>query len=822
MVEENQNNQRRLPACERCRTRKTKCDSQLPSCSNCVKAGTECMNKDKVLGKAVTRGYVWSLEEHIRAFEGEQSIFEEQKDNRERVHKRTRLSSNQNRSKDQSILPISSRSPSPSQIQRHSSLTSSETDLSPHSLNEDNEDSVRDTMDTLFATTFNGGDATRVSDNLDSEIRQYSSSSFRQSAREINIEKENMANAKLGRDFLKQGRRNNSRNRITDITAYDYNILTQLAKRYFTWMNSAHPVLHECMFHFQLERCRKKPKEASLVDHFQVHMVIAISLASIRRPHLSISEIGRIAHDFWKSATELRVRVLLGYGIEKLQNILLLLQYTLLVPKAGNLWQLSGSAMRFATEMGLYAEPNPSQEFDPLSLDLRRRIFWTCYCIDRILSTVMGRPIGIPDSWISAKCPVLVEDMLVTVRGILPGPRCYLKVAQIQQIRIYRLQSEIHQRLYAPANQEKLPHKDMTNWSWQMYDQLRLWRSSFCLPTPLITKEWTELEFHIAVVLLFRPSPNRPKLSNEALHVAFHSAGEVMKLVKTMHRELSAVFSWLTVQNLFMCGLTFVSSLKELAERRNSHQLCISFVEIFLQIQSCTAMLETLSALEVGANERIRNAFEMISSNVLKHITSIAPSLPQHDSHERCIWSQIAKLDNLSVSRPTQIEDMLIPVQEYSTVLQETNIQFWESRSNGYGDEHYSKHDIDASTSNGMLDFQIDKDSYTVVKGDRSRNNLVFSDQPHSVSNDKTQALQDPDYRLNEVSSGSDNSTQPLATFEDPSMERLAAISNVAAEAEPIRDLDILPDWSEANLGAELERWFLYPLPEASEQFLSI
>lgn len=57
-----------------------------------------------------------------------------------------------------------------------------------------------------------------------------------------------------------------------------------------------------------------------------------------------------------------------------------------------------------------------------------------------------------------------------------------------------------------------------------------------------------------------------------------------------------------------MCGLTFVNSLKELTERRTSHQLCIPFVEIFLQIQSCTTMLETLSALEAGANERIRNA----------------------------------------------------------------------------------------------------------------------------------------------------------------------------------------------------------------------
>lgn len=787
---------RRLPACERCRIRKTKCDSQIPSCTNCTKAGVECMNKDKVLGKIVSRSYVWSLEERIRVYEG---MLQSSEQNEEPRNKRAKLS---DKNKDSSLsqtppqLPQISLTP-PVQNQQQSNSSRSFIDRSPIS-SEDDETVARNTMDSLLTSNFSGGIATLVSDDLDDQIRQYSSPSSRQSAREIFIEKENVAIAKIGRDFLKQYRRNIPKNRTTDISAYDHNILTRVAKRYFTWMNSAHPVLHECMFHLQLEKCRENQEEASVIDSFQVNMVMAISLASVMRSNLSNSEIGRIANDFWKSATKLRDQVLFGTGIKKLQNILLLLQYTLLVPKAGNLWQLSGSAMRFATEMGLYTEPNPSQEFDPLSLDLRRRIFWTCYCIDRILATVMGRPTGIPDSWISAKYPVLVEDRLVTFYGIERGPICHLKVAQIQQIRILRLQSEIHQFLYAPANANKLRDRDMIAWSWQMYDQLRLWRGSFKNPTPLITKEWTELQFHIAVVLLFRPSPNRSKLSNEALHVAFHSAGEVMKLVKIMHRECSAVFSWLTVQNLFMCGLTFVNSLKELTENRNSHNLCISFVEVFLLIQSCTAMLETLSALEAGANDRIRNAFEMISSNVLQNITQTAPSLSQQASHGQCIWNQIAKLDDISMERPVQIEGTSIPIQGNCPILQQTDMQSWERTSEMFGDEHFSEHDVDASTRNRMLDTPFDKSLYTIVKGRYSFYNPLNNEN------------------LNNEGSAPDPTTAETASR----MERLVAMSNIAADAEPIRDTSGLPEWSETNLGAELERWFLYPLPEASERFI--
>lgn len=778
------------------------------------------MNNDPIFGKMVTRRYVSSLQ-NGRPLDGERPDNEQVSI----LNKRIRLDVGKDGLQPNSIPYLISKDKENSSVDNDNRVevengndndndTGDNNDNNHDNSNDnddnddddtENEDTVRNTMNTLLVTPFEGP-ATHVSDDLDSQIRQYSSPNSHRSAREIFIENENITIAKLGKDFIKQARKNYTLNRITDISAYGYDILTRLAKRYFTWMNSAHPVLHECILQIQLDKCCRKSKLVKLNDQFQVTMVIAISLASIGRSHLSTSEIGRISHDFWKSATKLRGKVLFGNGIIKLQNILLLLQYTLLVPKAGNLWQLSGSAMRFATEMGLYAEPNPSQNFDPLSLDLRRRIFWTCYCIDRILATVMGRPVGLPDSWISAKYPASVEDKLITVHGIEPGPICHLKIAQIQQIRIYRLQSDIHKHLYAPVHNFKLPDTDLCMWSWQMYDQLRVWRGSLTHPTPLITREWTELQFHIAIVLLFRPSPNRPKVSNEALHVAFHSAGEVMRLVKMMHRECSAVFSWLTIQNLFMCGLTFVNSLKELAER-TPNQLCISFVEIFLKIQSCTAMLETLSALEAGANEKIRNAFEMISSNVLRSVTNISPSLVQQLDPMNCVWLHIAKSDNITIARPTQIEGISIPIQGNSS-FHRTEMQNWENFSIGHADEHFAEHDMDASTKIGMLELSLETNAYTISKRRGSRSNLI-STNIDGISTDRNSGFADQ-------SNQNIINTESFNTFEDP-MERMTAITNAAAAAEPINDIGGWPD--ETNLGAELDRWFLYPFPETSEQF---
>lgn len=809
-------NPRKIPACERCRSRKTKCDSLLPSCSNCTKAGVECVNKDRVLGRSVSRSYVWSLEEKSKGRSGELSPQLEnvsdspssQQSTRQKlsggITNRLRTESDVSSAPfpaevptDQNMASSTASSESPNQQLHQPQQHIRDQGRDVHSpFHEEDSGIFRNPMDTLICSTLSDSAMSHVNDDVREKIRH---SNGQQNAREKFIEKENLAIAILRRDFLTQSRRIACMSgSITDLAGYDFSLLARLAKRYFTWMNSAHPVLHECVFHLQLEKCWSGSSEPSDVDLFQVRMVLAISLASISRPHLSTSEIGRSANDFWKLATSSLDRVICGRGLERLQNILMLLQYTLLVPGEGNLWQLSGQAMRFATEIGLYAEPGPGQNYNPLTLDLRRRVFWTCYCIDRLLATVMGRPTGIPDTWITAKLPALVEDRFITANELRSGPMCQLKVSQIQQIRICQLQSEVHARLYAPAGQAPPSNQDLATWTWQTYDELRMWRDSFAYPTPLITKEWTELQFHIAVVLLFRPSPQRPNPSEEALHVAFHSAGEAMELVRTMHRDCSAVFSWLTVHNLFICGLTFINSLRELTERCSSQRLCISFVEVFLQIQACSSMLETLSALESGSNERLRNVFEMASSNVLHSIEQMTLPMrnltPGSRGDHKCIWSQIAKLDNLTIPRPTAVEGVSIPIRSTSRIFDQSILT---GPDTGPNDTHFYEHDIDASTV-GMLQWPLDSKLYNTANSVAPTN--TFPSRRGSMS-------------LHHPTDLNSNRANLSPLMMDDDTHHLPDMHGHFQDHDSVRPEEF-PVMTDNNLGAELEKWFLYPFFE--------
>lgn len=58
-------------ACDRCRSKKIRCDGIRPCCSQCANVGFECNTSDKLSRRAFPRGYTESLEERVRALEGE-------------------------------------------------------------------------------------------------------------------------------------------------------------------------------------------------------------------------------------------------------------------------------------------------------------------------------------------------------------------------------------------------------------------------------------------------------------------------------------------------------------------------------------------------------------------------------------------------------------------------------------------------------------------------------------------------------------------------------------------------------------------------------
>ncbi|SCV00984.1 LAME_0G13278g1_1 [Lachancea meyersii CBS 8951] len=64
-------NYRVAQACDRCRSKKIRCDGKRPQCSQCAAVGFECKISDKLSRRAFPKGYTETLEERVRELEAE-------------------------------------------------------------------------------------------------------------------------------------------------------------------------------------------------------------------------------------------------------------------------------------------------------------------------------------------------------------------------------------------------------------------------------------------------------------------------------------------------------------------------------------------------------------------------------------------------------------------------------------------------------------------------------------------------------------------------------------------------------------------------------
>lgn len=99
-------------ACDRCRSKKIRCDGITPCCSQCSNVGFECKTSDKLSRRAFPRGYTESLEERVRALETEVKDLKDLLDE-----------------KDEKIEILSKIHSNPSTMRRHSSTLSLSTGL---------------------------------------------------------------------------------------------------------------------------------------------------------------------------------------------------------------------------------------------------------------------------------------------------------------------------------------------------------------------------------------------------------------------------------------------------------------------------------------------------------------------------------------------------------------------------------------------------------------------------------------------------------------------------------------------------------------------
>jgi len=214
--------------------------------------------------------------------------------------------------------------------------------------------------------------------------------------------------------------------------------------------------------------------------------------------------------------------------------------------------------------------------FSLLEGEMRKRIFWTCYCLDRQISIILGRPFALSDFDIDVELPLDVDEsvqdeavfeaaqLAATSDG---GPRavstslsCFIHICCLR-----RIESKIQQTIYRVDQPSGVSPSDIGNFIKQLDD----WKDripkdarqhSGDKPT---TKTDTKVidgygyymvYYHKCLRFLLHPLLSGPQTPLSFITRCAEACGGVCQTYKKLHQSISVGFSLMALHSVFLAG----------------------------------------------------------------------------------------------------------------------------------------------------------------------------------------------------------------------------------------------------------------------------
>ncbi|OOG00397.1 hypothetical protein ASPCADRAFT_13301, partial [Aspergillus carbonarius ITEM 5010] len=335
------------------------------------------------------------------------------------------------------------------------------------------------------------------------------------------------------------------------------------------------------------------------------HVLMALSLASIfkvRRKHLEDSP-----QRLYKAAMSIADYCLAVPSLTTVQSLVLLVAHSLMTPSDINIWTMVHLCMASCIDIGLHREMAASPH-NRLPIHIRRVVFWTVYSLDRSISTIQGRPLGIRDETFDVQRPDpaldFKSDSIDKWGSLAPSfdpngvwPYTVHRFALDRwvsaiKLLLYRCPSSCEQNLFIwPSNLE--------NQQGILKSKLEAWRhdipgvmDQLTVPDELLRKRLRlklEDQYHSAIMLLFQPSQALRKPSLEACRLCYDSAVARLSIYSELY-ELEQLFcSWRSVQGIFHAGVTLIYLVCGLP----SVQQSVSLPSVSKNMRLCSNLLST-------------------------------------------------------------------------------------------------------------------------------------------------------------------------------------------------------------------------------------
>ncbi|KAI0166550.1 fungal-specific transcription factor domain-containing protein [Xylariaceae sp. FL1272] len=560
-------------ACTRCKHRKQKCDDQWPSCSNCTKAGTEC-DKSAVSEDEPPVAYTRALEQRVAFLEARlsETSGREGQGLSQTPSSTTRTQPRNNVLAEAVELLALGNIEAPAYVGASSGLNLALT-----------------LGDMVQATVWNKALP------LEADVAQSS-----------NVDSQDKNRG--GRVLTRQEMVSRSAEPPSDEHG------TLLVNAYLNQPHNRYPFIDEAevwTLHAKRMSLNSTPVQqltkAERFGLFKLNMVYAIGAMLIQ---LTERRTTTPPEDYYMTALRYVSTAKESKTTQNVEAMLLLVIYHVRSSSYG-IWYMIGLAMRTCIDLGLHTKRH-ERNLDPYAIQMRRRLFWSVYALERTIAICLGRPLSIPDRQIDVELPLDVAEggsweEMSSAQLTSPPKKNSLSMT-IMLFKMRRIESRIQFSIYRADK----PLSALTPKLNQLYQDLEMWKTSLEERFGGIDLNYPMLHYHRAVRLLIQPFLSLLTPSDPYYLICMRAAGGVCQAHKKLHQSLEYGHSFIAVQTVFVAGITLLYGLW-------TQQHAIWSVAMSNDLRACSLVLFVMGERAPWVR-KYRDAFEVLVNATMEKL----------------------------------------------------------------------------------------------------------------------------------------------------------------------------------------------------------
>lgn len=551
-------------ACDRCRSKKIRCDGKRPHCSQCAQVGFECKTSDKLSRRAFPRGYTESLEDRVRLLETENNKLLNLLDIKdEQMELLAKVESVNNNTSSSNTLP------SP----RNSTSAPPMRPPSIHDEGEDEEAYVVHEINTLSIDgSYKGSSAggvfidafleklktknesvTPLVTELFKHLDENHSLPLLASSPEAMLTPISMASPDATTTTIPAP----SSSFFSTFTIPNRMTADKLTATYFHEWNSMFAVLDQYAYLEEYQTVMNSLAAAESSNSYdklkgkETFLVVALlvlslgSLASKDKSQQAMAESAKLEAD-WKRAFTSQLQT--TPSLATVQALVLAELYSLHTGQLADVWHYRMMAVSMTQRLGLHRchkslKLSNGNQLSFYDQEMRRRLFWVTYSLDCFSAALLGAPRLLNDADIECAVPMNIDDELLRGESAPESQAMTQMSCPLSVIHFTKCLANILETIY--SSNKTHPYKTVV----MLEDQLESWRRELPsdlkfefnngAPAAVLAAVHQKsplllMFYHYARILIHMPAVSAPSLGTNAGTRGSASCVAVMQSAKVL------------------------------------------------------------------------------------------------------------------------------------------------------------------------------------------------------------------------------------------------------------------------------------------------